>query len=395
MHHHKKKKIRIFYPRGLWTGLAMLALTVGIGLGESHYRDTSGDVLVGHKLARNVQTLSWGSFTGSKQGFSRQNYKVSALDAASANPLEKHEAPPKSGVKSVCFIADPVVETPSYEGELQEIKVSDPLVKGAPFRVEAEIKNTGNMNWYGAEADCAGKTVVNMGTNKTRDRASRFFQEGTNTGWLGTNRVRMAEDLAKPGDTATFVFTGIVPERDAIFREHFSLVAENVTWFDDMNIPIDLRVGQVTEEDEFEAKFLKDISTDTASLDGERYIRIDLSDQQMTLLIGDTEVYHLPISSGASDTPTPVGTFKILNQQELRIGGTAPHYRMPYWQGFTRMGHGLHALPYLGDPGGWFWEEALTHIGIPVSHGCIRMLPDDAALVYEFGELGMRLEVVR
>jgi len=113
----------------------------------------------------------------------------------------------------------------------------------------------------------------------------------------------------------------------------------------------------------------------------------------MYLKVGEEAVYQMTISSGASETPTPTGTWSVLNKQELRIGGAWPHYRMPYWQGFTSWGHGLHALPYLESDGGVFWSEALTHIGIPVSHGCIRMLPDDAVTVYEFSDVGTSLYI--
>lgn len=396
MSSNKHKKIRIFHPPKLWVGLAILALTVGLSLGESHLTNTPApEVFIGQKMALSMQAFSWGSQSGGKQGYSRQNYEVSTLGAFSPNPLKKRQAPTKAGMKSVCFIAEPVLENPEYKAELLEIKVSDSIQPGDDFRVEVYVKNTGNVNWYGADAGCNDKIVVNMGTEKAQDRASQFFHEGVETGWLGNNRVEMVEDIAKPDDVVTFAFTSVAPMATTIYREHFNLLAENTTWFNDFKIPVDIRVGDVTDEDDYKLKFLKDISVDTRSLEGDHRLLADLSEQKMTLVIGDTEVYHMTISSGARETPTPIGVFKILNKQELRVGGTAPHYRMPYWQGFTKMGHGIHALPYLGSPGGFFWEEALTHIGIPVSHGCIRMLPDDAALVYEFGAVGMEIEIQR
>ena len=94
-------------------------------------------------------------------------------------------------------------------------------------------------------------------------------------------------------------------------------------------------------------------------------------------------------STGAYDTPTPRGNYKILNKQELRIGGAAPHYRMPFWQGWRTDGYGIHGLPYLGaNDGGWFWKEAENHIGIPVSHGCIRTPDRDAETLHGFTVIG-------
>jgi len=393
MNHHKRK-IRVFHPRKLWLGLAMLALTLGVGAGELYSQAPNTEVLVAQKMTRNMQTFSLSGLVGAKQGYSRETHKVSYLDATSANALEKHDEALKSGVKSVCFIAEPIEEA-TYTADIVEVKISDHIASGAEFRVEVYVKNTGTAHWYGADSKCPDKTVVNLGTAKQIDRASRFFEEGHETGWIGNNRIRMVEDIAKSGEVATFAFTAIAPDVDTIFQEHFNLVAEGTTWFENFDIPVDIRIGNTTAKDDYELQFLKDVSIDTASLEGAHKIKVDLSEQKMTLLIGEIEVYHLTVSTGAYDTPTPVGNYRILNQQELRVGGAAPHYRMPYWQGFTKWGHGLHALPYLGDPGGWFWEEALDHIGLPVSHGCIRMLPDDAVVVYEFGDIGMEIEIAR
>ncbi|MEK7136820.1 MAG: L,D-transpeptidase, partial [Patescibacteria group bacterium] len=57
--------------------------------------------------------------------------------------------------------------------------------------------------------------------------------------------------------------------------------------------------------------------------------------------------------------------------------------------------HGFHALPYLGKSpeSSGFWQEARSHIGIPVSHGCIRLLPEDAENVYEWVEVGTKVYI--
>jgi hypothetical protein len=64
---------------------------------------------------------------------------------------------------------------------------------------------------------------------------------------------------------------------------------------------------------------------------------------------------------------------------------------MPYYMAFTEsQSHGLHALPYLGSgpESSGYWQEALDHIGIPVSHGCVRLLPDDAEKLFRELEVG-------
>ena len=83
----------------------------------------------------------------------------------------------------------------------------------------------------------------------------------------------------------------------------------------------------------------------------------------------------------------------IFLKNEVRVGHAAPHYIMPRFQMFTYQGAGLHALPSLSTDGGVFWTEALDHIGQPMSHGCVRMLPDDADFTFDFTEIGDEIEI--
>jgi len=82
-----------------------------------------------------------------------------------------------------------------------------------------------------------------------------------------------------------------------------------------------------------------------------------------------------------------------MEKNEVRVGAAAPHYVMPYFQRLTAGGVGLHALPSLSNDNGTFWTEAKEHIGTPVSHGCVRMLPEDAKIAFEFTDIGDSVEV--
>ena len=126
---------------------------------------------------------------------------------------------------------------------------------------------------------------------------------------------------------------------------------------------------------------------------GERVVDVDISEQKLRLKFGQTVIREYLVSTGTFNTPTPLDRFKILNKQELRIGSAKPHYRMPFWQGFTRGGAGFHSLPYLANDNGVFWEEALSHIGQRVSHGCVRLLPEDAEDFYKLTAVGIKVVV--
>lgn len=127
-------------------------------------------------------------------------------------------------------------------------------------------------------------------------------------------------------------------------------------------------------------------------LEGNRQgIYIDLSEQQATLFDENGIYTQYQVSSGAADTPTPRGRFSIHRKQKLRVSNQDVPYRMPYYMAFTKSeSHGLHALPYLGNgpESSAFWHEARNHIGRPVSHGCVRFLPEDAAALFDWAKVG-------
>lgn len=113
----------------------------------------------------------------------------------------------------------------------------------------------------------------------------------------------------------------------------------------------------------------------------------------MYIKIGDQLIRTFPVSTGKASTPTPRGHYAIKLKQEVRVGGEAPHYIMPKFQLFRGGGYGIHAIPSLANDRGVFWKEALNHIGSARSHGCIRLLPDDAEFAYNFTDIGTKLEV--
>ncbi len=298
----------------------------------------------------------------------------------------------KTGMMAECLYVAP--SDAVYEGELVDVVISDEAIgPGEEFAVTVTVLNTGTAPWF-KNNYCENQVEVNLATAADYGRSSVFGGEMTAvSGWLNDSRIEMAENFVYPEETATFTFTSKAPWGDVWYKEFFAPVAEGVRWIDEAVAAVDIKVGFT---DGIDAGIMDVISftTDSTEFDGlEKWIHVDLSDQQMTLFVGEVAIYELPVSTGAYDTPTPTGTYSILNKQELRVGGDWPHYHMPNWMGFTKWGHGLHALPYLATDGGAFWYEALDHIGIPVSHGCIRQLPDDSEIVYAFGEVGMSLVI--
>ncbi|RME17632.1 MAG: L,D-transpeptidase [Alphaproteobacteria bacterium] len=98
-------------------------------------------------------------------------------------------------------------------------------------------------------------------------------------------------------------------------------------------------------------------------------IRVDKSDQEMTVYQGARRLYSWPVSTGMAGYDTPVGTYQPQwfspNHRSSQYGG-AP---MP-WAVFFFEGYAIHAT------------DAVGMLGRPASHGCVRLDMQNAAEIY-------------
>jgi len=115
-----------------------------------------------------------------------------------------------------------------------------------------------------------------------------------------------------------------------------------------------------------------------------KYIDINLKSQVLSRFEnGQVLSTHL-ISSGKRGMDTPKGEHKIYNKTPRAWSKQYGLY-MPYWMAILPDGKvGLHELPEW--PGGY--KEGAAHLGIPVSHGCVRMGIGSAKEVYEWADIG-------
>jgi len=115
-----------------------------------------------------------------------------------------------------------------------------------------------------------------------------------------------------------------------------------------------------------------------------KYVDINLSDQIMTLFENGKVLDAYLISSGKRGMETPKGQTKIYNKYPRAFSKSYGLY-MPFWMAITADGsRGIHELPEW--PGGY--KEGANHLGIPVSHGCVRLGVGPAKFVYNWVEIG-------
>ena len=98
-------------------------------------------------------------------------------------------------------------------------------------------------------------------------------------------------------------------------------------------------------------------------------IRVDISDQTMHVYVGENLTYTFKVSTGRGGYGTPVGRYKaewIAAKWRSRKYNNAP---MP-WSVFFHGGYAIHGT------------TDLKRLGRPASHGCVRLHPDNAKLIY-------------
>jgi lipoprotein-anchoring transpeptidase ErfK/SrfK len=103
-------------------------------------------------------------------------------------------------------------------------------------------------------------------------------------------------------------------------------------------------------------------------------ITIDKASQLMQVSIGGIEHYSWPVSTGARGYDTPSGTFKTSSMNEVWYSKQWDNAPMPHAIFFTQNGHAIHGT------------YDTKRLGRAVSHGCVRLAPNNASTLYALVE---------
>lgn len=119
-----------------------------------------------------------------------------------------------------------------------------------------------------------------------------------------------------------------------------------------------------------------------------KYIDLNLAAQVLSTFENGKLLDSYIVSTGKKGMDTPKGQFKVM-AKKLRPWSSKYKLYMPFFMQFTGQGHGIHELPEW--PGGY--KEGANHLGIPVSHGCVRLGVGPAEIVYNWAEAGTPIVV--
>lgn len=115
---------------------------------------------------------------------------------------------------------------------------------------------------------------------------------------------------------------------------------------------------------------------------------VTLAGQSLSYYLGPKLIATHPVSTGRVGAPTPTGTFAIQDKIPRAWSARAKLW-MPWWMPFIGTKYGLHELPEW--PGGK--KEGESHLGTPVSGGCVRLGIGPAKELYEWVEVGTEVDI--
>jgi hypothetical protein len=99
-------------------------------------------------------------------------------------------------------------------------------------------------------------------------------------------------------------------------------------------------------------------------------ITIDKNAQRMTVAVDGATRYVWPVSTGRPGYDTPNGTFKVNRMDADHQSQEWDGAPMPHTMFFDLRGHAIHGF------------SDVKHLGMPVSHGCVRLAPPNAATLF-------------
>jgi lipoprotein-anchoring transpeptidase ErfK/SrfK len=103
-------------------------------------------------------------------------------------------------------------------------------------------------------------------------------------------------------------------------------------------------------------------------------INIDKSRQEMTVFVDGVEQYTWPVSTGRPEYSTPSGTYAPTSMNEMWYSKQWDNSPMPHSIFFMKDGHAIHGT------------HEVKNLGKAVSHGCVRISPQNAATLYALVE---------
>jgi hypothetical protein len=99
-------------------------------------------------------------------------------------------------------------------------------------------------------------------------------------------------------------------------------------------------------------------------------IEVDKSTQRMAVSVDGVPRWNFAVSTGRRGYDTPSGSYRAFRMEADHYSKEWDDAPMPHSIFFTKIGHAIHG------------SFDIKRIGSPASHGCVRLAPENAAMLY-------------
>ena len=101
---------------------------------------------------------------------------------------------------------------------------------------------------------------------------------------------------------------------------------------------------------------------------------VDKVSQHMHVSVDGSETYDWLVSTGGEGHDTPSGSYHIFRMEKSHFSQEWDNAPMPNSMFFTPQGHAIHGSSHI------------SRLGTRASHGCVRLAPENAAILYDLVE---------
>jgi hypothetical protein len=237
------------------------------------------------------------------------------------------------------------------------------------------------------ETDVGDKTYWKIDPKKNQWLLAKSIHQHAPSAWHGT---RLGDDtglelpiaFVYPRGGGTKLASHYKAQGGPIMRWYAARAAVSVleTFADPKSQKVlAYRVGQDEWIDAPDAKLVAAVDPPALIGPSERWFDVDVDAETLVAYEGKTAVYATLVSSGAKNTPTEVGLYRIwkkvaeTDMRGLSGGGEDPYSvaTVPWTEFFSpEKGLALHTA---------YWHDGF---GKPRSHGCVNLAPIDARWLY-------------
>ena len=149
--------------------------------------------------------------------------------------------------------------------------------------------------------------------------------------------------------------------------------------------------GDINLKSIIEGSFVSITEVNPVSEINNKWIKVSLKHQRIYCFDGEKLIYKFKVSTGTSRHRTPLMTTQIFSKRKMAYSRRY-HAYMPYWMQISSDGgYGLHSSPLTRSKK----PMGLNLLGRPASHGCVRIDPKGAPIIFKWAPVGTKVMIVK